>query len=214
MIPAEDDDTSWLDPTVDHEFEMCAAFTRSEEGGYVDDPRDSGNWTGGAVGAGSLIGSNMGVGAPELATWLKNTGVTAAIMRTLPATIYNAMARARYWTPMSCADMPAGVDLMLFDYGWNRGVGSSILLLQQVLGVKEDGICGRATVRAAHARQCTDLINEMANGQNAAYRVLHNFNVYGHGWLARTDRRRETALRCQPADIKRPAKYARGGSSR
>lgn len=199
---------------MDHEFEVCTAFTRLEEGGYVDDPRDSGNWTGGAVGVGLLIGSNMGVGAPALAVWLQGTDVTAATMRTLPAAIYNAMARARYWTPMSCADMPAGVDLMLFDYGWNRGVGSSIRLLQQVLNVEEDGICGQATVRATHARQCADLIEEMADRQNAAYRALHNFQVYGHGWLARTDRRREAALRCQPADIEQPIKYARGGSSR
>ena len=39
------------------------AFDRliSHEGGYSEDPRDSGNWTGGAQGVGQLKGTKFGI---------------------------------------------------------------------------------------------------------------------------------------------------------
>lgn len=180
---------------TDADFVGCSAFTRVEEGGYVDDPRDTGNWTGGAVGLGVLIGSNMGVGAPALAAWLKTSSLTIDTMRTLSFSVYSALARAQYWNPMACDDMPPGADLMLFDFGWNRGVGTSIRLLQRVLGVSQDGICGPNTIRAAHRRPGLGLVQDLATEQSASYRSLRNFNIYGRGWLARTGRRQAEATR-------------------
>ncbi|WP_419729517.1 glycoside hydrolase family 108 protein [Lichenicola sp.] len=176
------------------DFQACSVFTRMEEGGYVDDPRDTGNWTGGAVGAGVLIGSNMGVGAPALASWLKTTAIGVDTMRGLSLSIYGAIARAHFWNPMSCADMPPGIDLMLFDFGWNRGPGTSIHLLQAALGLHQDGVCGPVTVRAAHMRPTTSLLQTLADAQIGSYRSLHNFAIYGGGWLARSRRRHAASI--------------------
>ena len=133
-------------------FAPCCAFTRLEEGGYVSDPRDSGNWSGGRVGDGVLIGSNMGVGAPALIDWLgRGVRVTAEQMRKLPLSTYEAIARCKYWTPLDCSKLPAGLDLMVFDFGWNRGVLSSRDLLGQCLG---------AAPQAGSAR-CSDLSQEI-----------------------------------------------------
>lgn len=183
-----------LEAATDPDFDACTAFTRAEEGGYVDDPRDSGNWSDGLVGSGLLIGSNMGVGAPALVQWLADTDVTAETMRMLTPAIYGAIARANYWNPMSCADMLPGVDLMLFDFGWNRGIDASIRLIQRVVGVPDDGICGRATLHAAHSRNGTALIDALSAAQTDDYRNLENFGIYGRGWLARTDCRHAAAL--------------------
>ena len=117
-------------------FAACLAFTQAEEGGYVTDRRDSGNWTGGRVGQGSLIGSNMGVGAPALTAWMgPGVQVTAEQMRKLPLTTARAIARNRYWTPLGCETISAGVDLMLFDFGWNRGIMTSLNVLIRCLGM-------------------------------------------------------------------------------
>jgi len=123
-------------------FVDCLNFTREEEGGYVDDPRDSGNWTSGRVGVGTLVGSNMGVGAPALLAWMGSAAeVTAQEMRTLPQSTYEAIARSNYWIPLGCGFLPAGVDLMVFDFGWNRGILTSLDILTSCVGVP-----GEATV--------------------------------------------------------------------
>ena len=180
--------------SIDADFLACSVFTRVEEGGYVDDPRDTGNWTGGAVGAGTLIGSNMGVGAPTLAAWLRSPAIGVATMRGLSLSIYGAIAKAQYWNPMACADMPPGIDLMLFDFGWNRGPGTSIRLLQGALGLHQDSLCGPATVRAALAHPVAGLIQSLADAQTGSYRSLHNFAIYGTGWLARSRRRHAASI--------------------
>lgn len=200
MVTSSKNTGSDVVQATDADFVGCSAFTRVEEGGYVDDPRDTGNWTGGAVGSGVLVGSNMGVGAPALAAWMKTSSPTVDAMRKLSFSVYSAIAKAEYWNPMACDDMPGGVDLMLFDFGWNRGAGTSIRLLQRVLGVGQDGICGPKTIRAAHRQAGVELVQELAAGQTASYRSLRNFNIYGRGWLARTGRRQTEALkRC--ADV-------------
>lgn len=118
-------------------FTSCSAFTRAEEGGYVADSRDSGNWSSGHVGQGTLIGSNMGVGAPALLAWIEGGGqLTAEKMRTLSLKTAEAIARHNYWTPLGCGALPAGIDLMAFDFGWNRGIGTSLSVMIECLELK------------------------------------------------------------------------------
>ena len=119
-------------------FASCTSFTRAEEGGYVADCRDSGNWTSGHVGEGRLIGSNMGVGAPALSAWMgAGVNVTAQEMRTLSLDTYGAIARCNYWAPLGCESFPAGIDLMSFDFGWNRGIATSLTMMIQCLGIAQ-----------------------------------------------------------------------------
>ncbi len=223
------------------EFTACIAFTQAEEGGYVSDPRDSGNWTGGQTGVGRLIGSNMGVGAAALERWFgTSTKVTAALMRALPLATYEAIALEEYWQPMHCPVLPTGLDLMVFDFGWNRGCMTSvnillrslclapsclddmdgvalaaalqavplptwlrgipfagIMTLQAMLGLHVDGIAGPLTLAALLARPDLRIrlaILVLANAQVLSYRQLGNFGTYGAGWLARSSRRRISAL--------------------
>lgn len=223
---------------MEDRFGACVAFTQREEGGYVADPRDPGNWSGGRVGYGQLIGSNMGVGAAALLAWMgTDSGLSAVLMRDLPVSTYEDIARKNYWIPLGCGRLPAGLDLMVFDFGWNRGVPTSldllrrcsdvmmddadrigtekpgsqatlgsllhrlppadVALVQRRLRVHEDGVVGPATLAALTAQESLGpLIAILAihAGQIASYRRLNNFKIYGAGWLARTERRRNEAL--------------------
>ncbi len=223
------------------EFAACTAFTQAEEGGYVSDPRDSGNWTSGQTGVGALIGSNMGVGAPALERWFgASTKVTAALMRALPLATYEAIALDEYWQPMHCPILPSGLDLMVFDFGWNRGCLTSVNIflrslclqpscldaadgaalaaalvavplpiwlrgisladvttLQAMLGLHVDGIAGPLTLAALQNRPDLRIhlaVLVLASAQILSYRQLSNFATYGAGWLARSSRRRISAL--------------------
>ena len=117
---------------MEDRFASCCAFTRAEEGGYVADPRDSGNWTSGRVGEGRLVGSNMGVGAPALLAWMgPGATISPEQMRGLALCTYEAIARCNYWSPLGCSKIPPGLDLMVFDFGWNRGVAGCLDVLMR-----------------------------------------------------------------------------------
>jgi lysozyme family protein len=126
-------------------FDSCLNFTRNEEGGYTCDPHDSGNWSTGLAGIGQLIGSNMGVSAPTLISWVDRDAagaVDSSLMRSLPEATYQAIARARYWRSLSCDGLAASVAMMVFDFGWNVGVGKSARLLQTCVGMTGDLVDG------------------------------------------------------------------------
>lgn len=127
-------------------FAVTTSFTRLEEGGYVDSPEDSGNWTSGRRGVGTLIGSNMGVGAPALVEWLGASNATAHAMRYLSVETYDAIATRRYWPVMGCDQLPAGPDLSVYDFGWNAGQATSVLLLQRIVGVTLNGVPDAPTI--------------------------------------------------------------------
>jgi lysozyme family protein len=131
-------------------YAAATSFTILQEGGYTDDPRDSGNWSSGIVGQGTLIGSNMGCGAPATIAYMAqmrpNFVVTASWMRALPRPVYDGMARESYWRPMQCDALASGVDLSAFDDSWNTGTGSAAKKLQWLVGVTQDGQIGPLTL--------------------------------------------------------------------
>lgn len=134
-------------------FDACLDFVRTAEGGYSDDPKDKGNWLPGPKGEkDTLIGSCYGVSAQQLAAWMAPSAITADSMKCLDLSTFDAIARARFWNPLVCSALPVGVDLMVFDFGWNCGVQASARLLQRMLGVLADGVIGNRTLEAlAHA---------------------------------------------------------------
>jgi lysozyme family protein len=131
-------------------YAATTAFTIAQEGGYTGDPVDSGNWSTGITGQGTLIGSNMGCGAPATIAYMAATApsftVTAAWMQALPRSVYDGMAQIGYWNPLQGDALPAGLDLSLFDDGWNTGIGTAAKKLQAVLGATQDGRIGPITL--------------------------------------------------------------------
>lgn len=110
-------------------------FTENREGLYSCRRNDPGNWTGGRVGRGNLVGTMRGISAPEMAGWLGDPSrVTAAVMQGIDQTQYRQIAQSRYWNPLWCDRLPAGVDLMMFDYGFNAGVHGALTVLASIYG--------------------------------------------------------------------------------
>ncbi|HEX3984929.1 MAG TPA: putative peptidoglycan-binding domain-containing protein [Acidisoma sp.] len=133
-------------------YASTTAFTREQEGGYTNDAHDSGNWSSGIAGQGALIGSNMGCGAPATIAYMAKVQpgfvVTADWMQALPPPVYDGMATSAYWNPLQCPDprVLPGLDLALFDFGWNTGIGSSAKRLQWLIGAGQDGDIGNETL--------------------------------------------------------------------
>lgn len=134
----------------------------------------------------------FGVTRATLSLWL---GYTASVedVRGLTRDDAEPIYRALYFDPLAGADLPAGVDLMVFDHGVLSGVGASARLLQNVVGVEADGQVGPITLAAVHARDPLALIGQLAIRQENYYRALADFVRFGRGWLARLQRRHDEA---------------------
>ncbi|MGI4939489.1 MAG: glycosyl hydrolase 108 family protein [Janthinobacterium lividum] len=188
---------------MDANLDTCVAFTSVQEGGYSALYDDAGNWTGGAVGHGTLVGSNMGISAPTLVSWNPRVTVTPAYMRALPKTVQTAILGARYWNTNRCGELPSGIDLMMLDFGFNAGSRTAAMLLQEAVGFCSDdldGSIGLATLGVVLQQPVATLISTLATMQGAHYAALHEAR-FEAGWLARTARRKAAALALVPFKI-------------
>lgn len=180
-------------------LERCFKFTVGEEGRYSDDPSDPGNWSGGEVGSGVLIGSCWGISAPTLISWsdVYALPVTAEVMRNLPLETALAIYTDKYWDKMRCEDIPPGLDLAVFDFGVNAGPHESGLLLQEALGFSYsscDGVIGPVTLNAAVQSPTATTIKKLVALHVKFYQGLPNFAKDGPGWLNRQGKLLETSL--------------------
>jgi lysozyme family protein len=166
-------------------FEDCLAFVLEQEGGYVDDPLDPGGAT------------NLGITLHVLSDW-RNTAVTKIDVQKLSKDEAGAIYRARYWNVVRGDDLPAGVDLMIFDAAVNLGTGRSARILQTAVGANQDGAIGPKTLEAVQTYASTELISELAEAREAFYEGLPTFSHFGKGWTARVNRAKQRALEMVP----------------
>lgn len=112
-------------------------FTLQWEGGYVNDPADPGGAT------------NCGITQAVYDSWRAQHKQAKQPVRQATAGEVEAIYRARYWDACACGQLPAPVDMVVFDSAVNCGTRRAVLWLQRALGVAEDGQLGPKTVAAA-----------------------------------------------------------------
>lgn len=168
-------------------WQACLDFTLLEEGGYVNDPQDPGGPT------------NMGITFMTLSDWLHRT-CTVDEVKNLTRATAAAIYHQNYWLPVNGNNLPAGVDLMVWDFGVNAGPQTSAMELQRIVGVIEDGAIGPITLAAcsAFAKQ-GDLLSALADAHDTYYRSLADFDIFGDGWIGRVDRALIAAEKLQNA---------------
>ena len=124
-------------------FDICLDEVLRQEGGYVDHPADPGGAT------------NMGITHKTLARWRKVSPwwkLPKAEIRDLKRAEARDIYRRLYWLPLHAEEMPAGLDLAMFDFAVNSGPSRATKALQAVVGVKADGVYGPLSRAAVKAR--------------------------------------------------------------
>jgi lysozyme family protein len=158
-----------LTPSVPHPAEPGDAYevafdkTISHEGGFQNNPKDRGNWTGGAVGKGVNKGTKYGIAAasyPDLD--ISNLELADA----------KSIYRRDFWEKIHADEMPAAIGYMAFDMAVNHGRSLSAQLIQKALGVAQDGRIGDITLGAINKANTLKLIDGIADAREAKYRSL------------------------------------------
>lgn len=152
------------------------------EGGYVDHPRDPGGCT------------NFGITRRTLEGWRREP-VTCEQLRALTPAEARAIYRAHYWNAVHGDELPAGIDLAVFDAAVNSGRRRAALWLQEALGVATDGAIGPKTLRAARVtNDRAALIGRICDIRLAFLRGLDTWPDFGRGWSRRVRSVRTASL--------------------
>ena len=177
------------DPTAMERFARCLDVVLAQEGGYADHPADPGGAT------------NMGITRKTLARWREVApwwalpkDAVRALDRDEAARIYEA----EYWRAVRGDELPAGLDLALFDYAVNSGPARAAKALQAILEVAADGVIGPLTLGALRARIAAEgvaaIIVALCGGRLDFLQRLASFTMFGRGWTRRVAAIRAAAL--------------------
>ena len=156
-------------------FIPCCEFTLTQEAGFCNIKGDPGGAT------------NHGITIRELSSVLGRPA-TVADVQALTEAQAEAIYKPRYWDVISGDKLPAGVDLMVFDFGVTAGPEISAKLLQRLIGVEEDGDIGPETLQALTKRVASNVISGLYSSHEVYYESLASFSQFGVGWLARLSR--------------------------
>lgn len=167
-------------------FRICVDQVLAHEGGYVDHPRDPGGCT------------NFGITRATLEAW-RGAPTNCGAVRTMPVLEARQIYRARYWNGIQGDQLPAGVDLCVFDAAVNSGPVRSAQWLQAAVGVERDGAIGPVTLAAVHGVPANDVILRLIAARLAFLRSLSTWNAFGRGWTRRVEAVRSVALQMAEA---------------
>lgn len=169
-------------------FDLAFRELLVHEGGFVDHPKDPGGMT------------NLGVTRDTYEAWV-GYPVSERIMRELTPGKVRALYKARYWDVVRGDELPAGLDLCVFDFAVNAGPARAVRYLQRLVGVRDDGIAGPKTVAAATERaKVVDgavMVSAYQDARRDYHRMLPTFSTFGRGWLRRIDAVEKLALSLQ-----------------
>lgn len=154
-------------------FLLCVPLILKHEGGYVDHPRDPGGCT------------NFGITCRTLEGWRRQpTGCED--VRRMDVSEARAIYRAHYWNAVRGDDMPAGVNLVVFDAAVNSGRRRSVEWLQSAVGADVDGAIGPQTLRAVRrVNDRAELIRRVCANRMTFLRSLETWDDFGRGWTRR-----------------------------
>ena len=156
-------------------FDTCLAETLKWEGGWSNHKDDPGGPT------------MRGVIQRVYDAWRKRNGLPKRTVRQIEEHELQAIYRENYWQLVRGDELPAGVDLCVFDYGVNSGPSRSISHLQEVLGVKVDGNMGPVTIDAVNAADPVEIVNKLCARRRKFLRQIKTYYVFGKGWERRVD---------------------------
>ena len=91
-----------------------------------------------------------------------------------------------FWLAAKCDQLPDAIAIAVFDAAVQHGITPAIKMLQQAVGVKQDGVIGPVTLNAANSLLFIDdiLVNMLAS-RACLYAGLITFKTYGYGWMRR-----------------------------
>lgn len=158
----------------------CLEIILHHEGGYVNHPKDPGGET------------NLGVTKRVY----EEFGGTKD-MKDLTREDVEPIYKKNYWDRVKGDQLPAGLDLCVFDFGVNAGTGRAAKFLQKIIGTVADGGIGPNTLKKlgeyVDEYGVENTIKRYQESRQKYYESLSTFDTFGRGWTRRVDETTQSA---------------------
>ncbi len=147
-------------------YNDCLQRLLKDEGGYSNNPNDSGGPT------------NYGITIADYRKYINKAG-TASDVKNMTVDQAKSIYKSKYWDALDCDNLPSGVDYTCFDYGVNSGLGRPRKALQRF-----------------KSKQGADLINSINDERMTFLRGIGVGKNAGflRGWTSRVARVRAYSL--------------------
>lgn len=166
-------------------FNTAINIVLDHEGGYQNNPNDTGNYNS----RGDLIGTNYGISAPVLESYLSYPP-TVNTMRNLSLSIAKDIYRNKFWNRIKGDQINSQpIANIFFDGHVNHG-NTGIRMMQDVLGVPRDGVVGPQTLQAINTgNERAIYLNYKATRRQFYQKISQRpgQSVFLTGWLRRID---------------------------
>ena len=149
-------------------FKTALQRVLKHEGGYVNDPRDTGGET------------NFGI----TKTTARSYGYTGS-MKDIPMQVVEQIYKNQYWDAMNCDNFPFAFAFQIFDAAVNHGLLNARKIIQRAVGTKDDGIIGAITLNEIRKQPQFALINLFNASRIQFYAQISTFPTFGRGWMNR-----------------------------
>jgi len=153
-------------------FQKSVEFTLQDEGGFTNHPEDNGGPT------------NFGITISDLEEW-RGKRVSIRDVREMKEEEAHAIYRERYWDPLRCDDLPAGVDYFIFNAGLLSGIVTAARWLQISVDAKTDGIIGPKTLEQVGKAEVPVILAEVEALWRRRLKSLSDWPTFGRGWSNR-----------------------------
>lgn len=160
-----------------------APFILDWEGGWVDDDNDLGGAT------------NKGVTMQTYELYCRKNGYprpTEEQLKNLTDEQFTEILKTLYWDKCKGDYIQSqSVANVIVDWAWNSGTGTAIKQVQNILGVKVDGIIGNITLSAINSSSPLPLFGQIKKARIAYIESICKArkanNKYKKGWLRRVE---------------------------
>ena len=170
------------------DFETALEIILAHEGGYVNHPNDKGGPT------------KQGITQRVYDAFRAVMELPLRTVRHITISEVELIYRRQYWDAIRGDELPAGIDLAVFDYAVNSGVSRGAKELQRVLKVKVDGHIGMVTIAAAKAADPAAVVKAICDRRLAFLKGLRKlWPTFGRGWTARVKKTCSTSLKMAKA---------------
>lgn len=172
-------------PPGSSNFDAAFDYTIGNEGGYTNNPNDSGGPT------------NWGITIHDLSRWLKYPA-SADDVKNMSKTLAKEIYLDWYWDVISLDKVNSkGVAMAMFDMGVVRGTATIAKAVQGIVGVVQDAHIGPLTLAAINAYDSKALVEKIADQSAMAFRTIVDAHpkdaVFLVGWIRRSDKLRTLA---------------------
>lgn len=174
---------------MNERFLKAFFFTLNNEGGYVDDKDDLGGATNHGISL-QFLKDMYNRGFKDADVNLDGV-INQKDIEAMSYILVQRMYRIEFWDKVSMIP-DDGLAIKVFDAGVNIGVRKAIKLLQECVGVTQDGVIGPITLKAIKAKDQNVLLQKFIERlQLYYYEIVYRnpkMNKFLKGWLNRAKR--------------------------